>query len=43
MHDLTPLADTGAIITYTAEHDAVRAFAQNEKAASTRALGISGQ
>jgi hypothetical protein len=38
MHDLIPLADaSGAVIAYSAEHDAVRAFAANEKAASTRA------
>jgi site-specific recombinase XerD len=37
MHDLIPLADAGTIIAYGTEHDAVRAFAENEKAASTRA------
>jgi site-specific recombinase XerD len=38
MHDLIPLADAnaGAIVSYTDEHDALRAFAENEKAASTR-------
>jgi site-specific recombinase XerD len=37
MHDLIPRADTaGAIIAYSVEHDAIRAFAENEKAASTR-------
>jgi site-specific recombinase XerD len=36
MHDLIPLADAGAVIAYTEEHDAIRAFAENEKAASTR-------
>lgn len=37
MHDLIPLADTGAVVTYAAEHDAIRAFADAEKAPSTRA------
>jgi site-specific recombinase XerC len=38
MHDLIPLTDTsaGAIVSYSGEHDALRAFAENEKAASTR-------
>jgi site-specific recombinase XerD len=36
MHDLIPLADPGAIVTYSSEHDALRTFAANEKAASTR-------
>jgi len=35
MHDLIPLADadTGALISYSAEHDALRAFAENESGA----------
>jgi hypothetical protein len=37
MHDLIPLADPdGTVIAYTEEHEAIRAFAANEKAASTR-------
>jgi site-specific recombinase XerD len=37
MHDLIPLADaSGAIVPYADEHDAVRAFAEAEKAESTR-------
>jgi site-specific recombinase XerD len=38
MHDLIPLTDAsaGAIVSYSDEHDALRAFAENEKAASTR-------
>jgi site-specific recombinase XerC len=37
VHDLTSLtANAGTIIAYSAEHDAVRAFAENEKAAGTR-------
>jgi site-specific recombinase XerD len=36
MHDLIPLAEPGAVITYAEEHDALRMFAENEKAASTR-------
>jgi hypothetical protein len=32
MHDLIPLADANtAIVTYANEHDALRAFAENEK------------
>jgi site-specific recombinase XerD len=36
MHDLIPLAEAGALTTYNTEHDALRLFAENEKAASTR-------
>jgi site-specific recombinase XerD len=36
MHDLIPIADPGALVTYSSEHDALRNFAANEKAASTR-------
>jgi site-specific recombinase XerD len=37
MHDLIPLADTSAVTAYVSEHDAIRQFAENEKAASTLA------
>jgi integrase len=36
MHDLIPLPPAGALVTYEHEHDALRTFAENEKAASTR-------
>jgi site-specific recombinase XerD len=36
LNDLIPLAEAGAIIEWSGEHDAIRAFAENEKAASTR-------
>jgi integrase len=35
MNALAPI-HTGAVVTYADEHDAIRAFAENEKAASTR-------
>jgi hypothetical protein len=37
MHDLIPVTEAGAIVAYVDEHDAIRTFAENEKAASTRA------
>jgi site-specific recombinase XerD len=36
LHDLIPLTEAGAIVAYADEQDAIRAFAENEKAASTR-------
>jgi hypothetical protein len=36
MHDLIPVTEAGAVIAYAEEQDALRTFAENEKAASTR-------
>jgi hypothetical protein len=37
MHDLIPVTEAGAIVSYAHEHEALLDFAANEKAASTRA------
>jgi hypothetical protein len=36
IHTLAPIGAAALPVTYSAEHDAIRQFAENEKAASTR-------